>query len=74
MKHSDCVVGGSFWCGGREWRCTDIGKRTIIAICLDELEVVIHFPDPAVPNETKTLTQSAAQAEGWFHGPPYAVA
>jgi len=36
MKHSDFVIGKNFWCGGLERRCTDIGTRTIIAICLDD--------------------------------------
>lgn len=74
MKHSDFVIGGSFWCGGREWRVTDIGARTIIAICLDETEVVISSRDPAVEDTRRTLSQSEAKAEGWFNGPPYTVA
>ena len=74
MKHSDFVIGGSFWCAEREWRCTDIGTRTIIAICLDATEVVTSFRDSAVPEKTRTLMHAEANAEGWFNGPPYAVA
>jgi hypothetical protein len=40
LKHSDFVIGASFWRGGREWRCTDIGTRTIVGICLDETEIL----------------------------------
>jgi len=74
MKHSDFVVAGSFWYGGREWRCTDIGTRTIIAICLDETEAVTSWRDPAIGETRRTLSQSEADAEGWFNGPPYALA
>src|ERR1035438_6279987 len=74
MKHSDFIIGRSFWCGGREWRCTDIGTRTIVAICLDETEVVTSSQDPAVEDTRRTLSQSEAAADGWFNGPPYAVA
>jgi hypothetical protein len=35
MKHSEFRVGKSFWCGGRLWRCTDIGSRVVVAILLD---------------------------------------
>jgi hypothetical protein len=36
MTHSDFHVGLEFSCGGRRWRCTDIGMRTIAAMCLSE--------------------------------------
>ena len=39
MKHSDFAIGDEFWCGGRQWRCTDIGTRVIVAIRLDAVEV-----------------------------------
>ena len=32
----DFVVGGTFWCGGQPWRCTDIGTRVITAIKLNQ--------------------------------------
>lgn len=35
MKHSEFEIGKTFWCGGRSWRCTDIGTRVIIAILLE---------------------------------------
>jgi hypothetical protein len=74
MKHSDFVIGKSFWCGDREWRCTDVGTRTIVAICLDKNEVVRVSPGPPRAETHRTLTQSEAAAEGWFNGPPYALA
>jgi hypothetical protein len=41
MKHSDFTIGAEFLCGGKRWRCTDKGSRTVVAICLDD-----HPGDP----------------------------
>jgi hypothetical protein len=69
MDRSDFTIGGTFWCGERPWRCTDIGTRTIIAIRIDRVEV-----ESTEPASRQTLDHGAAAAEGWFNGPPYAVA
>jgi hypothetical protein len=69
MQHSDFILGGTFWCGGRTWQCTDIGTRTIVASRIDRVDV-----DSTTPDRRRTLDQSAAEADGWFNGPPYAVA
>lgn len=34
MRHADFVIGREFRCGGRDWRCTDVGTRTVIAVAL----------------------------------------
>ena len=47
----------------------DIGTRTIVAIRLDRVEV-----GSSAPERRRTLTRAEAEAEGWFNGPPYAVA
>jgi hypothetical protein len=65
MQHSEFKIGGIFRCGGRLWRCTDIGTRTIVAIHNDRVEV------GGSPALRRTL--SGAEAEDWFRGPPYAV-
>lgn len=31
-----------FESGGKRWRCTDVGTRTVIAVCLDD-----HPDDPS---------------------------
>jgi hypothetical protein len=67
MLHDEFRVGETFRCGGKCWRCTDIGERTIAAICLDGVQVTDGRKD-------RTLSQAEAEAEGWFNGPPYAVA
>ena len=68
MKHSEFTTGGEFWCGCRQWRCTDIGKRTIVAIRIDRVEVGSNEP-----GLRRTLDRAGAETEGWFSGPPYAV-
>ena len=69
MRHEDFRVGAKFGCGGRQWRCTDIGLRTIIAIRIDRVEVGGNALE-----RHHTLSGADAEAEGWFKGPPYAVA
>jgi|SRR5208283_152918 len=41
MQHSEFIPGEKFWFNGKWWRCTDIGKRVIVAIALD------HDHDPS---------------------------
>ena len=36
LKPGDCFIGMEFWSDGGHWRCTDVGKRTINAIKLDQ--------------------------------------
>jgi hypothetical protein len=75
MKRSEFRIGATFWCGDREWRCTDIGIRVITAICLDDLEYVEYSPGPPEVTEIKRMSSRAeAEAAGWFKGPPYAEA
>jgi hypothetical protein len=68
MQHLEFKVGGIFRCDGRLWRCTDIGARTIVAIRIDRVEVGGSLA------LRRTLSRAGAKAEGWFNGPPYAVA
>lgn len=32
----DAHIGMEFWSDGGHWRCTDVGKRTVVAIKLDQ--------------------------------------
>jgi hypothetical protein len=70
MEHKDFTIGQEFLCGGKCWRCTDIGTRVIVAICLEDTEYVSHKDGEEVK---RTLTREEAEAEGWFNGPPYSV-
>ena len=69
MQHDEFTIGGTFWCSGQQWRCTDIGRRTIIAIRIDRVSV-----GSTNPELRRTLSRAEAEAEGWFKGPPYACA
>ena len=43
MKHAEFELGCEFTTvGGKTWRCTDIGRRVIVAVCLDD-----HPDDPS---------------------------
>jgi hypothetical protein len=67
MQHDEFRIGETFWCSGRQWRCTDIGTRTVTAIRIDRVDV--GSTDPEL---RRTLNRAQAEAEGWFNGPPYA--
>ena len=41
MNRSDFSIGLEFHCGGKRWRCTDVGTRVIVAIALE------HDDDPS---------------------------
>ena len=71
MQHSDFRIGLEFVTTTGRWRCTDVGTRTIAAIRIDPVEVV-RYEDGI--ETRRTLTMVEAEAEGWFNGPPYAVA
>lgn len=42
MNLSNFSIGREFICAGERWRCTDIGKRVVVAICLSD-----HEDDPS---------------------------
>jgi hypothetical protein len=69
MKLADFRIGEEFWCGDHQWRCTDIGSRVVAAIRVDSVEV-----ESTASERHRTLSRAEAEAEGWFNGPPYAVA
>jgi hypothetical protein len=69
MDHAEFRIGTLFWCGDGLWRCTDVGSRVIVAIRIDAVEM-----GGDAPGAGRTLTQAEAEADGWFNGPPYAVA
>lgn len=70
MEHRDFTIGCEFTCGGNRWRCTDIGTRVIVAICLELSEKV-----RAWQGEDGTWHQERYVSDdpSWFNGPPYAV-
>jgi|SRR3990170_5173247 len=72
MTRDEFHIGLEFWCGGKPWRCTDIGSRVIVAICLERHEVI----------EVENLGEQCREFQerryitddpSWLAGPPYAV-
>jgi hypothetical protein len=72
MNHDEFRIGLEFWCGGRRWRCTDVGKRTVVAICLESHEVVSITRGNGEGGVSERITMT--DDDSWFVGPPYAVA
>lgn len=75
MEHKDFRVGMEFTTadGGRRWRVTDVGVRTVVAIRVDQVEIATSEGKGA-PLRHETLSGAQAEEQGWFNGPPYAVA
>jgi len=71
VEHSRFYIGLEFWCDGRRYRCTDVGSRVIVAIRVDGAEIVVSDNGRT---ETHSLSGGDAEAQGWFSGPPFAVA
>jgi hypothetical protein len=72
MIHNQFHIGLSFWCGGKRWRCTDVGSRTIVAISLEPHEIVssqIDRSNPLKRVETRSMTDDVS----WLDGPPYGI-
>jgi hypothetical protein len=71
MKHADFHIGQTFFNDSRKkWRCTDVGTRVIVAICIDlPREVVEAWRDDQGFHQRRVMTEDPR----WFHGPPYAV-
>lgn len=84
MKHEDFEIGLVFMtCTGQRWRCTDVGKRTILAIELkpDLDEAWFAGPPYAVPeipfderdialaygDETEAIQEAVARADSSAH-------
>jgi len=36
MQISEFEIGSEFFCGGKRWRCTDLGQRVVVAIPTDQ--------------------------------------
>jgi len=73
MQHNDFSVGLEFWCGEKRWRCTDVGTRVIVAICLEPREMVRVEVDPADKSRSKE-TRFISDDPSDLNGPPYGVA
>ncbi|HJY34937.1 MAG TPA: hypothetical protein VJ260_08790 [Vicinamibacterales bacterium] len=45
MEHSDFHIGEAFWTATGEWRCTDVGTRTIVAVKIDATGNALVFDE-----------------------------
>ena len=66
MKLSEFKIGQPFYMDERKWLCTDIGTRTVSAICISSAEIKSN-------GKRKTLTETELREAGWTNGPPYAL-
>jgi len=46
MNIKDFEMGAEFLCDGNRWRCTDIGTRVVVAICIEDHGDVSWFNGP----------------------------
>ena len=72
MTRDEFRIGLEFWCGGKRWRCTDIGSRVVVAICLEAHEV-IEVENPAEQWGKVQERPYITDDPSWLAGPPYAV-
>lgn len=72
MMRDDFVIGQEFRCGGKRWRCTGIGTRVIVAICLEPHEVVSRESGKRPDDPTREV-RYVTDDPSWHNGPPYAV-
>ncbi|TMB37448.1 MAG: hypothetical protein E6J55_25965 [Deltaproteobacteria bacterium] len=72
MRHDEFRIALEFWCGGRRWRCTDVGSRVVVAVCLEPHEVVTVTCSGAAMQRTTTPVMTGDAS--WLEGPPYALA
>ena len=73
MTHDEFQIGVEFSCGGKRWRCTDVGSRVIVAICLEPHEVV-EAERSTERGENLRERRYVSDDPSWLAGPPYAVA
>lgn len=66
------MIGNDFWCAGKRWRCTDIGSRVIVAICIEPHEIAASFPGEKL-GDPRQEVHSLSDDPKLFDRPPYVV-
>lgn len=72
MKLNEFKIGGEFICADKRWRCTDIGTRVVVAICLETVAVGYVTVDDN-NGQVSSVKHHQDNDPSWFNGPPYAV-
>jgi hypothetical protein len=70
MEHGEFKIGGTFWTAAGQFRCTDIGTRTIVAIRLGPREIITVETVGNVRQETTVIDDDPR----WLNGTPYPAA
>lgn len=73
MQHDEFRIGLGFYCGGKQWRCTDVGSRVIVAIALGPREMARVVVDP-LDRTKRTENRYRSDDPQDLNGPPYGVA
>ena len=66
---SDFVIGETFWTEEGAFRCTDIGRRVVVAVKLGPRQV---SRAETVGGEVR-VTKRIDDDPSWLNGPPYAL-
>ena len=69
MNHGDFKVGCEFKCGGKTFRCTDVGTRVVTAICISEVWRTQTFANTFQQEQVRVMNPDPS----WLRGPPYSV-
>lgn len=64
MRLEEFIIGKTFWMGEKEWQCTDVGIRTVAAICLEDKKIAQCELGPHGVQRTIFLTRAKAEARG----------
>jgi hypothetical protein len=72
MKHEIFSIGLELWCGGKCWRCTELGTRVIVAISLEPREMVQVETDPG-DKSNRIKTRFISNDPPDVSGPPYGI-
>lgn len=70
MILSEFTIGREFMMDDKRYRCTDVGTRVVVAICVDPVTSTT-FDAETGERRQETLSYDEANALGWFRGPPY---
>ncbi len=62
MDHSDFKIDMTFWMSGAQWRCTDVGTRTVCAIKIDDREDQSWFFGPPYAVDERCLDENDIEA------------
>lgn len=73
MDFSEFAIGKEFRCGGRTYRCTDMGTRVVVAIQVEPIQRNSFDTETGVAT-TETISCEQADRNGWLEGPIYIVA